>query len=187
MADKFRGEGYSRLFVRGQRQLERYFFDSKSLIAPVFFDSERYKRAWGDGTDREVFSEYVFDLFRQGFSQAAAAGAPIPLELLEGYMKDFRQGGYTNSWVHSAKLFRALGVHATLECSLDCIRFSLVLVIREGSAKGPIVFRRQILKTLPDYIIFYWRFKEVVAKKHSLVVLDSTGKTLFQIDTRKLE
>jgi hypothetical protein len=177
---KFNTAGFIGLLVQGRMRPDDVprISSDRNLIAHVDFDLSRY-RDLGPGEHHEFF----ISMMTAGLEKCARH-YDIPLAELLQAIDQFRSGGYKNEWIHQTKLLRGLGLRATLACRLDSEHFTLNLVLER---KGTIVFDETILDTLPDSIIFHYRFKEVVVDGTSIVVMDRLGKRLYALDANSLQ
>lgn len=177
---KFVSGGFVGIFAQGRRSPAREprITVDRNLIAHVDFDPSRY-RDLGPGEHHEFF----ISMMTAGLEKCARH-YDIPLAELLQAIDQFRSGGYKNEWIHQTKLLRGLGLRATLACRLDSEHFTLNLVLER---KGAVVFDETILDTLPDSIIFHYRFKEVVVDGTSIVVMDRLGKRLYVLDANSLQ
>jgi hypothetical protein len=66
-----------------------------------------------------------------------------------------------------------------LLCELDLSWFHLVL---EVERKGEVIFSQEILRTLPDEVVYAHRFKEVRLDGQTLRVEEKFGKPLFELN-----
>lgn len=177
---KFNTAGFIGLLVQGRMRPDDVprISSNRNLIAHVGFDASSY-RGLGPGEHHEFF----ISMMTAGLEKCARH-YDIPLAELLQAIDQFRSGGYRNEWIHQTKLLRGLGLRATLACRLDSEHFTLNLVLER---KGTIVFDETILDTLPDSIIFHYRFKEVVVDGTSIVVMDRLGKRLYALDANSLQ
>lgn len=172
---KFYTEEFSKICVQGRYSLEEAcpVVPDNAAVPSVMFDQDRYQ-ALGSNEQHEFF----IGMLCEGLEKCARYHR-IPLAEMMGAIEDFRRGGYKNDWVHQTKLFRAVGLCASLLCSLDTERFILTLRLER---KGTIIFVEPILETKPDEIIFAYQFKEVVLDGDSVVVKNKFGESIFSLE-----
>jgi len=177
---KFPTDGFNAIIIVGcVKPSDRCsLVEVKALQAPVYFDQARY-----DSLGPDEHHEFFLGMYIEGIEKANR-DFPIPYDVLMQSIKDFRQGGYKNEWVHQRKLLRPLGLHATLLCAMDMHRFELTLLLER---KGLTIFRQAILITKPHEFIFKGEFKEVVADGKNIVVKGTYDKVTFTLDTSTLE
>jgi hypothetical protein len=78
-----------------------------------------------------------------------------------------------------AGVFRSHGLKCRLLCELDLSLFHLILEVKRGAE---LVFRQEILRTMPDEVIYAHRFKDLSLEGQALLVKDKFGKSLYQLD-----
>lgn len=173
-AAKFKTEGYNGIYFEGMRSPpdKCSIVPDASLRAPVAFDQQRYENL-GLGEHHEFFIEMLCE----GLAKCSPQFS-IPRAAITQWIEEFRRGGYKNEWTHKAKLFRSVGLRASLLCALDSERFVLTLQLER---KGEVVFKEAILETQPDEIIFAHQFKDIVLDGDELVVMSRRGKPTFSI------
>lgn len=172
---KFHANGFRSICVQGREVEEEAcpILGENAAVPTVHFDRERYQ-SLGPGEHHEFF----IGMLIKGFKKCARHH-DIPLDVLMDIIEEFRCGGYQNEWLHQKKLFRGVGLRCSLLCRLDSEKFTLNILIEKN---GRMVFRRQILETKPDEIIFAHRFKEVVFERGAIVVKDRFGKEVFSLE-----
>jgi hypothetical protein len=176
---RFHADGFSKICVQGKRALDEScpILSEKAAVPGVVIDQAHYAELSPDG-----YHEFFLGMLTDGLHKCARHHA-IPLGSLLETMEKFRRGDYRNQWTHVTKTLRPSGLRATLLCSLDSQRFSLVLHL---SRKGQVVYDRQILVTKPDEIIFAHRFKQLIQGGDTLSVLDKFGRSTFSLDLTSL-
>jgi hypothetical protein len=138
----------------------------------VPFDMAEYER-----TAKEALPEYFIALLEAGLAKAGK-DEDLPGGLFEEAIASFRALGYKNRWVHSAKTFRSHGLKCRLLCELELSSFHLTL---EVERKGEVFFAQEILRTLPDEIIYAHQFKDLSLEGETLLLKDKFGGTLFAL------
>lgn len=174
-ARKVQADGFNRICVVCKRGASESSFKNSSrvLVAEVPFDLAEY-----ENTPEDDLPEYFIGLLQAGLAKCAR-DEPLPAELFGEAIDAFRALGYRNTWVHSAKTFRQAGLRCRLLCELDLSCFRLVLEVERD---GQPLFSREILRTLPDELVFAHRFKEIKLVDDTLCVEDKFGKPLFALN-----
>jgi hypothetical protein len=172
---KVQTEGFNRICVvcSSLASGSSYKNSSNALEVEVPFDIAEYEK-----TAEEDLPEYFIGLLRTGFMQCSR-DEDLPVELFHEAIDSFRKLGYKNQWVHSAKTFRSAGLRCRLLCELDLSSFHLTLEVKHG--ERPIV-AQEILRTLPDEVVYAHRFRDVILAGQSLIVRDKFGKSLFGLN-----
>jgi hypothetical protein len=143
---------------------------SKVLVIEVPLDIEEYKKV-----SRGDLAEYFISLLKAGFDKAIR-NQHLPEHFFGDVFEIFRTAKYMNKWTHVAKKFPSIGVKCNLNCELDLSWFRLSLVIEpdEGST-----FSEEILRTLPDEIVYAHMFKNVQVDGRTLTVYDKFGMPVW--------
>lgn len=166
--------GFNRICVigKGQASESSRINSSKVLAVEVPLDIEEYKKVpSGD------LPEYFISFLKAGFEKAIR-DQHLPKHFFGDVFEIFRAAGYMNRWTHVAKKFPSIGVKCNLNCELDLSWFRLSLVIEhdEGGA-----FSEEILRTLPDEIVYTHMFKNVQVDGRTLTVYDKFGMPLWKM------
>ena len=171
---KFEPIGYNRIFISACQFLVKpnNVFEN-TLRVSVLFDKDYY-----DSLNRKGAMDYFIELYKNGILKASQTHE-VPVEFLLNKLKEFKENNYLNEWEFKSKLFKEIGIKATLFCKMTMEFFSLKLLLRKG---GEIVFSEEILKTLPDEIIYHWQFKEIVLENNEIKVLDEFKKPIYSLD-----
>jgi hypothetical protein len=171
---RFDADGFNKICVRGSlAPQEACPIIPENAVAPeALFDPGTYQHLPPGG--HHAFFE---EMLREGLEKCARHHA-IPMALFDETLRELRESGYVNSWVHQTKHLRPRKLTAQLVCTLDDDRFRLVLELKNDVK---LLWNGQILETLPDEIIFAHRFKEVAFEEDSIVVKDKFGDSLFRL------
>lgn len=174
-ARKVQAHGFKRVCVVCKTVASELNFKNSSnvLVVEVPFEIEEYEK-----TTEEYLPEYFIGLLEAGLIKACR-DEPLPVGLFKDAIESFRALDYKNRWVHSTKLFRSVGLKCRLLCELDLSWFHLVL---EVERKGEVIFSQEILRTLPDEVMYAHRFKEVRLDGQTVRVEEKFGKPLFEFN-----
>jgi hypothetical protein len=174
-ARKVQAEGFSKICVvcRTLASESSFKTSSNALIVEVPFDIADYEK-----TARHELPEYFLGLLEPGLIKASRE-QHLPVEPFQEAIETFRALCYKNQWVHSAKAFRSHGLKCRLLCELDLSSFHLMLEVKRG---GELVFSQEILRTLPDEVIYAHRFKDLSLEGETLLVKDKFGRSLFELN-----
>jgi hypothetical protein len=174
-ARKVQAHGFKRISVVCKTVASDLTFKNSSnvLAVEVPFEMAKYET-----TAEEDLPEYFIGLLEAGLIKACRDD-PLPVGLFKDAIESFRALDYKNKWVHSTKLFCSAGLKCRLLCELDLSWFHLVL---EVERKGEVIFSQEILRTLPDEVVYAHRFKEVRLDGQTLRVEEKFGKPLFELN-----
>lgn len=172
---RYHTEGFSKLVVTGTKApIDECPVESVNAVCPtVVFDEQRFLVTEGVGR-----LEYFMELLTAGFNKCAQFHS-IPLQELLSYLEEFRRGGYRNEWVHKRRTFRGTGLSAELCCCLTMDYFSLNLRVESRDA---VIFDQEILRDLPDELIFDYRFRDIELKNDRLRVTSKVSNPLLDLD-----
>ncbi|MFN6971626.1 MAG: hypothetical protein ACK4NN_12215 [Rheinheimera sp.] len=151
-------------------------FSENALMPTVMFNQLVYQEI-----ENGDCHEFIIKMLIEGLEKCNQFHE-IPINELLNAISEFRLVGYKNEWVPIRKLFRSIGLHCSLLCSLNSSRFELTLQIER---KGETLFKRPILETQPDELIFGYRYKDIKLIDESIVVLDKFGEITFSLDVNK--
>ncbi len=172
--NKFEPIGYNRIFISAcQITLKSNIVFDNTLSISVLYNKDYY-----DSLTQEEAIEYFIELYKQGIIKASETHE-VPMEFLLKKVQEFKSNDYKNEWEFKTKLFKVIGIKATLLCKMTTDKFSLFLVLWK---KEEIVFKEEILSTLPDEIIFHYRFKDIVLENNEIKVLDKFEQPLYTLD-----
>jgi hypothetical protein len=177
---KFDSGKFNRIVVVLKSAPETDFFVNSEKIARVdiSFDRAEYELQ-KPGQDLGL---YYIRRLTEGLEACARAASIPKAELLAG-MDQFVALGMRNEWIHRHRVFRKLGLEATLHCRLTQDAFSLDLSVR---ADGVPVVEKILLETDPDEIAFEHRFKDIGIEGESLVVTSKHGRPLWRANVTAL-
>ena len=144
----------------------------KSTVPEVHFDRQRYESL--KGAD---LHEFFIGMLEEGLKKCAMHHE-IPTEFLFSSIREFREGGYKNEWVHHKKLFRPHGIRTELRCCLTMSEFRLTFA---ATKKGGVIYEKCIFETKPDEICFAHKFKEVKLLDDNFVVVAAFADPLFSL------
>lgn len=118
--------------------------------------------------------------------ESAASAFEIKIPGLQQVMHDsiesFRNGGYKNIWLFKKKRVNGLG-NVELLCELDRDTFTLsVAVINKNSE----IYKKEILKTKPDSIMYHHKFKNILADDNAIVITDRFDKPFCKISRSEM-
>lgn len=172
---RFRAEGFGSIAVQGCREpKEGCPIEGEKVAVPkVKFDRQQY-----ESLRPAECHEFFIGMLLQGLEKCAHRHR-IPLLEMKAAIDEFRVGGYRNEWTFKKRIFRPVGLKASLNCSLDMEKFILTL---EVERKGVVIYDAPILETKPDELIFASQFKDVVLDGQALAVKDEFGMTTFSLD-----
>jgi hypothetical protein len=170
----FEPSGYNRLFISASR----FVITPNKVIENVLRVSILFDQLKYDGLSKVELPDFFTELYKEGITKASQTHQ-LPTEFLLTKLDEFKANDYLNEWEFKSKLFKELGVMATLICKMTMDFFSLTLVLAKNSK---VVFTEEILNTLPDEIIFNWQFKEIVLENNEIKVLDEFKKPIYSLD-----
>jgi hypothetical protein len=147
-----------------------YVNSSNALIVEIPFCVDEYC-----STAEENLPEYFIGLLNIGFEKGSKE-FHLPIDDLNTAIQLFRNAAYENEWVYFEKYFKFIGLKCRLLCALRMSYFSLTF---EATRGRELVFSQEILRTIPDEIVFMHRFKEVKFANGQLIVIDKFGGVLF--------
>lgn len=174
-ARKVQADGFNRICVICKEVVHVPIFinSSNALTVQVPFDMAVY-----ESTSVADLPEYFIGLLEAGLS-IACENQNLPFDVYKEAIDSFRALGYKNRWVHKEKAFRAAGLKCRLLCELDLSWFHLVLEVERA---GEVVLSHEILRTLPDEVIFAHRFKDIELDGTTLRVTAPLGDPLAEFD-----
>lgn len=171
---KFNAEGFKRICFIGKKKpnSECFVNSSKVLSVEIYFDENKYK-----SLEKEQINAFFSQMLVTGIKKCQKQYEIPEDELLIGLV-NFCENGCVNRWTFKTKLFKDIGIKCALECDLTMDAFHLNLVITK---EKEVLFDREILKTVPDEIVFVPMFKDVRIDGDALVVLDKFGDTTYSV------
>lgn len=176
---KFKSEGFRRICFVGKRTPKAGCFVNTSnvLVIEIGYDEGKFK-----SLDGNQLHEFFADMLFEGIKKAETCSNIPGKELRDGIEK-FRQEGYVNQWVFKARTVRGLGIKCALHCNLTLEAFHLTLVVTKGQET---IFNREILKTVPDEIVFVPMFRDINVIGDRIVVQDRFGDTVYEVRFEEL-
>lgn len=142
------------------------------------FDQERYEQI--KGTED---CSYYLELLEQGFKKASEF-KPIPLDTLLNIIKEFKEKGCKNEWLHKKKRFKEEDLEVILTCEFTTNYFQLIATINQISTKKQLV-KGIVIKTEPDEVLFDKMFKDIYINDN-IIITDSSDSPRIIIDKRKI-
>jgi hypothetical protein len=168
---KFEPVGYNRIFISAcQFSVKPNTVFENTLRISVPFDKSFY-----DNLEKDAVADYFVQLYKDGLIKASQTHE-VPLQFLLNQLQNLKDNNYSNEWEFKSKIFKQIGIRATLFCkmTMDCFSLSLILC-----KKNEIIFSREILNTLPDEIIYHHQFKDIVLQNNEIKVLNESEKPIF--------
>ncbi|WP_193367901.1 hypothetical protein [Pelagibius marinus] len=150
---------------------------SKVLTVDVPFSTADFGKL-----DDEQPSDYFIDLLRLGLDKVCGQ-YEIPLVAFHEAIDEFRAGGYRNEWIWKRKCPRGLGLTLSFDCSLTMDSFQLWLRVYR---KDILVLEDQIMKTVPDEVVFVPNFKKLEIAGPKVSVLANSGLPVYSRDLSPL-
>lgn len=171
----FESKDYKRILVNAcQEELPPNKIFNTWLYAYIPFNKSQY-----ENLKKEELPDFFIEMLSLGFKKAIETHE-IPLEFLMTKLKEFKENNYINEWIFKSKTIKEIGIKATLFCKMTIDNFSLTLVL---SKKNEVVFSREILKTLPDEIIYHYQFKDIAFENNKIIVTSWYDKPpLYELD-----
>lgn len=95
----------------------------------------------------------------------------LPIKDLKHSMDEFIKGDYINEWEFKKKKYKHNDsiVLARLICKIDIEKFSLHLRVEKD---GSLIKEDEILRTLPDEMIYDHKFKDLIVEDNKVIVVD---------------
>lgn len=157
---KFETKCYYKLAVIGCSDIApRVFVNSSGALGvKVSFKSEQYLNI-----PIERVPDYISDMLRSGIN-ACPDEYPLPKEQLLAALDELRGADFKNGWVHKEKKSAKLDMLAQLYCSMTMQSFSLKIRVYQ---KGKMICQKELLRTVPDEIVFLPKLREYKALKLS--------------------
>jgi hypothetical protein len=168
---RFTSEDFNRIVIVGcQRELKPARVEEKALMIDVYFHKAAY-----DGLKKEDKPYFFYKMYLDGIGKAAGE-YPFPHEFLTGALEELRAKDFRNEWVARAKLLREISVKAIVFCQMTMDIFSAVLVLQR---KEETIYEEEILKTQPDELFFYDKFRDIVYENYEISVLNQLKGRVF--------
>lgn len=138
-----------------------------------------FKQSYYDGLSTDRLPDYFIGLYQEGIIKAKETH-DVPLEFLFNTLAEFKENGYKNEWVFKSKTFKEIGIKAVLNCKLTTDNFSLTLDLFKGKEN---VFSSEILNTLPDEIMYHYKFHDLIFEQNKIIVTSwYDNPPLYELD-----
>jgi hypothetical protein len=166
--------GYNRIaLIAKVGQIRPPFVEDKFLNVELLFDQASYERA-----RKEELPGFFYEMYLSGIELAKNVPT-FPYSILKSGLEEFRRNEYRNEWKAKSKTFREINATASLHCRMTIDYFALFLEIRR---EDQILFRDEILHTLPDEIFFSGEFEDIRFENRQISVLNKLQGRIFYID-----
>ncbi|MYN30284.1 hypothetical protein [Duganella levis] len=171
---KVQTNGFNRICVvcKDDATESSYINSSKTLVVEVPFDIAEYEKYRED-----ELPEYFISLLEAGVKKCSR-DRHVPADIFQEAIQSFRKDRYQNKWTHKVKMFHSAGIKCKLDCELDLFCFSLTLEVERGDM---CIFSQEILKTIPDEVVYAHRFKGIKLDGQILTVYDKFDKTVWEM------
>ncbi len=177
---KFKTSGFKRICFIGKSVAGNkcWVNSSNVLTVEVEFDEKQYL-----ALAKEELNPYFITLLKAGLAKCREQ-FEIPLEHLISSLESFSAGGYVNKWCFKTKQIKELGIKCALNGQLTTDNFLLTLVV---SKSKEVIYDKEILKTVPDEIVFAPMVKDICLEGDKLTVSDKFGDPTFQLAVNELK
>jgi hypothetical protein len=195
VAKKFETSNFQTLMIRGRKSpsdklvLKEHF---KALEVEFSFDEKKYNEIYPysntyplDGLLKPVknendFNNFLFEIILNSFEKSKTLNTEIPSDYLIEILNEFKLNNFKNEWLFKSKIFKEQSIKASLFCKLTCNYFSLELIIEKNKKE---ILKKEILKTLPNAIMYKYEFKDIVIENNILKVIkdDYDKSTLYKL------
>jgi len=122
---------------------------------------------------------YYLELLEEGFKKASDF-KEVPIGTLLNIVKEFKQGGCKNEWLHKRKRFKEDDLEVILMCEFTISRFQLVVTINKISTKENLV-NGALISTEVGVSIHEGMYKDIVIS-NDIVITDKTDSPRIIID-----
>jgi hypothetical protein len=101
-------------------------------------------------------------------------------------VKEFKDNGCKNEWMHKKKNFKEQDIEVKLECYFTTLDFRLVAIINQISTKKQLC-SGTVIRTKPDEIHFDKMFKDILIHKNFIIVTDASdsARVLINLEDAK--
>jgi hypothetical protein len=147
-----------------------YVNSSNALIIEIPFCIDDYC-----SIAKEDLPEYFISLLNIGFDKGSKEFS-LPIGDICTAVNLFRNTAYENKYVFLERNFKLIGLKCRLLCAFKMSYFSLTFEAIRGSE---LVFSQEILRTIPDEVVFSHKFKEIKFIDGQLIVVDKFGSVIF--------
>jgi hypothetical protein len=145
----------------------------KSLQARTGFDKVKYEQL----TELERYGYYL-QLLEEGY-RICAQHKDIPLKQLLNLHQQFRDNNYKNEWLQKRRVFKSVGIEATLSCHFTSFDFQLILTVIDLKSKKELV-SGMVIRTLPDEVCFSPLFKDIKIDGKELIITEYADRPKFK-------
>jgi len=143
------------------------------------FDRNRYEQIKGTSD-----SSYYLELLEKGFKKASQY-KEIPLETLLSIVKEFKDRGCKNEWLHKKKRFKEDDLEVILTCEFTTNYFQLVITINQISTKKELV-SGVLIRTEVGVSIHEGMYKDVLIKNDEILITDKSDSPRIRINKTKV-
>jgi hypothetical protein len=143
------------------------------------FDRNRYEQIKGTSD-----CSYYLELLEQGFIKASEY-KEIPIETLLRIVKEFKQGGCKNQWVHKKKRFKEDDLEVILTCEFTTNYFQLVATVNQISTKKELV-SGVLIRTEVGVSIHEGMYKDILIKNDEILITDKSDSPRIRINKVKV-
>jgi hypothetical protein len=143
------------------------------------FDRNRYEQIKGTSD-----CSYYLELLEEGFKKASEF-KEIPLETLLSIVKEFKDGGCKNDWLHKKKRFKEDDLEVFLICQFTTNYFQLVITINQISTKKELV-SGVLIRTEVGVSIHEGMYKDVLIKNDEILITDKSDSPRIRINKTKV-
>lgn len=123
---------------------------------------------------------YYLELFEQGFKKASEF-KEVPLEILLGLLREFKEVGCKNHWLHKKKRFKEDDLEVVLNCEFTTNYFQLVTIINQISTKKELA-KGVVMKTEPNEVLFDKMFKDIRLDERNIIITDASDGDRIHIN-----
>lgn len=197
--NKFESETFNFIFIRGKLFPKLNFIidkDFKTFEIETFFDIDEYYKIYPCKNTypldykllkpiekEEDFSLFLYKMLVSGVIKAKQQNALIPSDDFLKIFNEFKENDFKNEWVFKKKTFKDYNIIAELKCRLTCNYFSLWLQIYKNKVE---IFNQEILRTLPDSIIYHTKFNDIIVENNILKITQKFSGFLFELPLSEL-
>lgn len=143
------------------------------------FDRNRYDKIKGT-----FDCSYYLELLTEGFKKASEF-KEVPLDNLLNIIKEFKQGGCKNEWVHKKKRFKEDDLEVILICEFTTNYFQLIITINQISTKNQLVCG-VIIRTEVGVSIHEGMYKGVMILGNEIIITDKSESPRIRINKAKV-
>ena len=198
--ERFKANSYNQIIIRGRKKEGKRLVFKKhlnSLNIEIPFDEKKYKELYPYKNkypllslikpveNDNLFSEFLISMVVEGMTKARDEKTEYLYDFIIDTTLDFKANGGKNEWVHQDKVFKAYDLKTILFCKLTANYFALEFLIEKNNK---ILFRKEILKTLPSEIQYGDEYKDVTIKDGKFIITKNIkkGSSLFTLPISEL-